>query len=112
MLAHPPGYPCKGVRAGVYWKYVGNSSWYKGDARFVHINVAGGVINADPGNLFYLGAVASAELSTCQGPTFWTGPHLHQDANVSSWTWFFTNWAATAMTHSHTICPFNLMACP
>jgi hypothetical protein len=95
---------CRGVEARIYQEgHVGDGAYYKGEARFLHINVRSGVDGLAPtGTFTWLGSVHNGpEVPGCG----WTGPHLHQDANVSYFTPFYTNWSGNhPWTYSHTIC--------
>ena len=95
---------CKGVEARIYVEgHIGEGSYRRGEARFLHINPRSGVNNLVPtSNFTWLGPVHNGpEITGCG----WTGPHLHQDANVSSSTPFYTNWSGNhPWTYSHTIC--------
>ncbi len=97
-------YYCKGVEARIYQEgHTGDGSYYKGEARYLHINPRAGVDGLVPSSNFtWLGPVHNGpEVSGCG----WTGPHLHQDADVSYYTPFYTNWTGNhPWTYSHTIC--------
>jgi hypothetical protein len=95
---------CKGVEARIYQEgHVGDGAYYKGEARYLHINPRSGVNGLLPStNFTWLGAVHNGpEVAGCA----WTGPHLHQDANDSYFTPFYTNWTGNhPWKHSHVIC--------
>lgn len=94
---------CKGVEARIYEEgHVGDGAYYKGEARFLHINPRSGVNGLVPSSNFtWLGSVhGGPEVPGCR----WDGAHLHQDANVSYFTPFYTNWYGNhPWTYSHTI---------
>jgi len=87
MLALPDSYACKGVRAGIYWGSY--DDWnYKGDVHYLHIDVNEWVIDDEvPWQLYWIGDVAEEENLGC----LWFGAHLHQSADWSAITPFYSN---------------------
>lgn len=94
---------CKGMEARIYDTFAGNETYFRGQVRYLHIDPYGphnGYVFT--GYVLDVGRVhGGPEISGCG----WTGPHLHQDAKVTSSTPFWTNWYGNhPFTHSHTIC--------
>lgn len=82
---------CTGVRVDTYK----SGGVYMGDLHYLHIDVYAGVVgsfsqsyNPQDGHFWRdLGTVSSSQPTGCTT----TGPHMHQSANVASWTLIFSN---------------------
>lgn len=82
----PAGYPCTGIRASIYLGSY-NQSNYKGDIHYLHIDPNAYWVNREvPYQLIYIG-----DVSTTQPGCPWDAPHLHQSADVSAGSPFYTN---------------------
>jgi hypothetical protein len=88
-------YYCQGVEARLY-----QGGYYKGEARYLHMAPRAGVDGLQPtSNFTWLGTVIGSP-DSCP----WGGPNLHQDADVSSYTPFYTNWTGNhPYDYSHRI---------
>ncbi len=88
----PSGYNCTGLRVDTYNTSTGA---YMGDLHYLHIGVYSGVIGTRWQNHSQTDGYWWRDLGTVSGsqPTGcgWTGPHLHQSANVAGWTPYYSN---------------------
>jgi hypothetical protein len=83
---------CKGVRAELYWGSYDPAN-YKGDIHYLHIDPNEYWFDKEVPYLqvIWIGNVASDENPNCKAAGYWDAAHLHQSADVSPATPFYTN---------------------
>lgn len=92
------GSNCNGVRVEFY--HDSGKTLYAGDLHYLHVIPYGGVIGSgydvSGGDHYYrdLGEISGSEPIGC----YWDGAHLHQSANTSASTAFYTNWDGDVTT--------------